>query len=190
MVVVGTCALALTGCGAALGHPSSVTVLPSASTRPATTTTAAAIRAYVVVRGDTLTAIAHRFGVQPDTIAAANHLANADALTVGQTLRIPPVQPLALTITPAEGPAGTSFELQLTGVPSSDTATFSIARPGHPPFTGPSHTAAADGSIAASYTTYPTDPGGQYVVLARTSSGKAVFGELRVDAAGPSGQAP
>ena len=45
--------------------------------------------AYVVQRGDTLYAIARRFGVSVDDILAVNDIRNPASLTVGQPLRIP-----------------------------------------------------------------------------------------------------
>jgi len=138
---------------------------------------------YVVARGDTLTAIAKRFGVTVGAIVTANHLASQDVLAVGQVLRVPPVVPLTLSVSPSEGQAGTSFTLHLAGVAPTDTATFSIAQPGHAPYTGPQHTPNADGTVSATYDTYPTDPAGAYVVLARTSSGKGAFATFRVEPA-------
>lgn len=44
---------------------------------------------YVVKPGDTLTAIALRFGTTPSAIAAANRLRNIHLIFVGQVLRIP-----------------------------------------------------------------------------------------------------
>jgi lipoprotein-anchoring transpeptidase ErfK/SrfK len=44
---------------------------------------------YVVRRGDTLSAIAHRLGISLQGLLAANHLANADFVFVGQRLVIP-----------------------------------------------------------------------------------------------------
>lgn len=44
---------------------------------------------YTVQRGDTLSAIADRFGTDVATLAALNHLADPDHLLVGQRLRLP-----------------------------------------------------------------------------------------------------
>jgi LysM repeat protein len=44
---------------------------------------------YVVKPGDTLLAIAQRFGTSASAIQSANNLKNPDALQIGQTLRIP-----------------------------------------------------------------------------------------------------
>jgi stage VI sporulation protein D len=44
---------------------------------------------YVVQAGDTLSAIAERFGVTVDELVAANNLTDPNVLQVGQTLVIP-----------------------------------------------------------------------------------------------------
>jgi LysM repeat protein len=182
-VLSASCLACLSACGGLLGEQSKVSIAApvAVTTAPSSTTTTAAMTTYVVVRGDTLSSIARRFAVTVGAITRANHLADANSLTIGQSLRIPPVEPITLTVTPAEGPAGTSFTLHLTGIAATDVVTFSIAQPGHRPFTGPTHTPAPDGSVSASYETYPTDPAGSYVVLAHTSSGKGMFATFRVD---------
>jgi murein DD-endopeptidase MepM/ murein hydrolase activator NlpD len=59
------------------------------------------LKSYVVQQGDTLTAIASRFGVSMMTIWWANDLKAKDDLHVGQKLVIPPVSGLVVTV--AEG---------------------------------------------------------------------------------------
>ncbi|MBO9314185.1 MAG: LysM peptidoglycan-binding domain-containing protein [Chloroflexus sp.] len=54
---------------------------------PRPTPTIAAL--YVVQVGDTLSAIAERFGVTVDELVAANNLTDPNVLQVGQTLLIP-----------------------------------------------------------------------------------------------------
>jgi membrane-bound lytic murein transglycosylase D len=44
---------------------------------------------HVIQRGDTLAAIARRYGSTPETIAAANGIRNSRSLQIGQTLTIP-----------------------------------------------------------------------------------------------------
>ena len=44
---------------------------------------------YRVVRGDTLSGIALRFGTTVQALARANHIANPNLIDVGQTLVIP-----------------------------------------------------------------------------------------------------
>jgi murein DD-endopeptidase MepM/ murein hydrolase activator NlpD len=53
---------------------------------------------YKVKSGDTLNAIARHFGVGPMTVWWANKLTSKDELHVGQTLRIPPVSGLVVTV--------------------------------------------------------------------------------------------
>jgi murein DD-endopeptidase MepM/ murein hydrolase activator NlpD len=53
---------------------------------------------YVVQSGDTLTGIASHFGVSMMTIWWANTLTSKDALHVGQTLLVPPVTGLVVTV--------------------------------------------------------------------------------------------
>ena len=57
------------------------------SSRAVTTTSAA--RTYVVVSGDTLSGIAHRYGVSMTSIAKANHLTSLNLVRIGARLRIP-----------------------------------------------------------------------------------------------------
>jgi LysM repeat protein len=187
-VVAALCVAALTACGALLGKSKLATVAPPAAP-PSTTTTSTTAPAtpYLVARGDTLSRIAKRFGVTVEAIVASSHLRNQDVLTVGQLLHIPPVAPLTLSVAPSQGPGGTSFTLRLTGIAPTDLVTFSIAPPGHHPFTGPQHTPSPQGTVSASYNTYPTDPTGAYVVMARTSSGKGAFATFRVSTASTSG---
>lgn len=45
---------------------------------------------YMVVRGDTLNRIAHRYGQRTGDLAAWNHLANPNDIKVGQILRVQP----------------------------------------------------------------------------------------------------
>ena len=44
---------------------------------------------YVVQRGDTLSRIAQRFGVNTNVLAQVNNIANPNRIFVGQTIRIP-----------------------------------------------------------------------------------------------------
>lgn len=54
-------------------------------------------RIYVVSTGDTVAAIAARFGVSPSDLLAANHLRNPNIIFVGQRLMIPTPYHPALT---------------------------------------------------------------------------------------------
>lgn len=55
------------------------------------------ISSYVTVVGDTATSVGQKFGVTADTVKWANNL-SGDALTVGQTLRIPNVDGVLYTV--------------------------------------------------------------------------------------------
>jgi murein DD-endopeptidase MepM/ murein hydrolase activator NlpD len=59
------------------------------------------LKMYRVRSGDTLTGIAHRFGVSMMSIWWANHLTSKDKLRIDQLLVIPPVNGLVVTV--AEG---------------------------------------------------------------------------------------
>jgi murein DD-endopeptidase MepM/ murein hydrolase activator NlpD len=56
------------------------------------------MRSYRVRSGDTLTGIAHKFGVSMMTIWWANNLTAKDDLHIGQTLTIPPVDGVVITV--------------------------------------------------------------------------------------------
>jgi murein DD-endopeptidase MepM/ murein hydrolase activator NlpD len=60
------------------------------------------VRTYKVKSGDTLTGIASQFGISMMTIWWANDLKSKDALHIGQTLSIPPVTGLVVTVTAAD----------------------------------------------------------------------------------------
>ena len=59
----------------------------------------ALVKTYKVQAGDTLTAIAAKFGVSMMTLWWANDLKSKDDLHIGQVLRIPPVTGLVVTVT-------------------------------------------------------------------------------------------
>ncbi len=84
--------------------PSAPTTLPAITTTvapPSTTVTppTTIVGSYVVVGGDTLSAIAHKFDVSVADLAAFNEITNIDAIQVGQELKIPPHRP-AVSTTP------------------------------------------------------------------------------------------
>jgi hypothetical protein len=64
------------------------TTTPSAA--PSGSSTPAAVRFHAVQEGDTLTAIASKYGVDVAAIRELNAIADPDALTVGQVLQVPP----------------------------------------------------------------------------------------------------
>jgi len=59
------------------------------SVRPQAVATSRTYRMYVVRSGDSLTAIAHRFGLSLRALARANHLDPSHVLLIGKKLRIP-----------------------------------------------------------------------------------------------------
>ncbi len=60
------------------------------------------LKTYRVKAGDTLTGIAHSFGVSMMTLWWANTLTAKDKLHIGQTLTIPPVNGLIVTVTTSD----------------------------------------------------------------------------------------
>ena len=58
----------------------------------------ALLKSYKVKSGDTLTGIAHRFGVSMMSIWWANQITSKDELHIGQTLVIPPVSGVVVTV--------------------------------------------------------------------------------------------
>jgi len=77
--------------------PVTLTATPTPSPSP-TPTRPTAPQRYRVEAGDTVSAIAARFGVSPDTILWANGLANPNSLYVGQTLVVLPVSGITHTV--------------------------------------------------------------------------------------------
>jgi soluble lytic murein transglycosylase-like protein len=71
---------------------------------------------YVVVKGDTLTGIARRYGSSEAAIAELNHIPNIDLVRIGQRLRIPGA-PAAPVPAPAPAPAAAPATAQHTVVP-------------------------------------------------------------------------
>ena len=87
-----------------------------------------AYRSYTVKKGDTLTAIAKRYGTTWRTLAVLNNLDNPDLITVGQKLKIPAANAQASTPAPKVGDVVT-----FTGsrhYPASTSNAASVAKPG------------------------------------------------------------
>ncbi len=152
---------------------------PGARTSPSTTSTTAAVKSYTVRRGDTLSAIAARFGVTVSAIVRYNHLKNPDRVAEGQTLRIPPVPPVRLVAKPARAEVGTDVQLTLTGAKPGENVTFEIDGPRHA-FTGPAHTASGDGVVIATYHGALDDALGIYRVVARGNHGTTARAQFAV----------
>jgi len=175
-VVIVVTVAALTASCTTSGHnaPHAAVVASSTSSTtassPSTTTTTIPLVMYRVRRGDTLGAIARHFHVSISTLMTTNQITNADHLSEGQTLHIPPAPPVKLTVDPVEGPAGQAFQLTLTGAVPTETITFHIASPAGI-YTGGPHTAATDGRVTATYQTDPNAPPGTYTVTATGNLG-------------------
>ena len=72
-----------------LGNQAINELIAESETEADTETAAAQPTTYTVVSGDTLGAIASRFGTTVDAIVAANGLRNANSIAIGQVLTIP-----------------------------------------------------------------------------------------------------
>ncbi len=68
---------------------------------PTVTPVGLAGNVYTVQKGDTLLAIANKFGVDVQSIIKLNNITDADSLQIDQKLQIPPPKPKAFTPTPA-----------------------------------------------------------------------------------------
>jgi murein DD-endopeptidase MepM/ murein hydrolase activator NlpD len=79
------------------------------------------LKSYRVRSGDTLTGIAHRFGVSMMSIWWANHLTSKDELRIGELLVIPPVDGLVVTV--ADGDTLESIA-QSTGVSADEIVSY------------------------------------------------------------------
>jgi LysM repeat protein len=183
VVVVGVFGLSLLDLGrearrkSARRTPALVTTT-SVTEAPTTTTVGAPIH-YKVRPGDSLLAIARRFGISTEAIIKANALPNADHLAIGQTLLIPPKPPLRLTVSPATVAAGGTSQITLTGALPSEKVNFQIDSPAGS-FTGPAHVASSDGKVVATYAPAAGNPAGTYVITAHGDQGTTAVVSLAV----------
>ena len=99
--------------------PQPVVVSP-AGTRE--TSAAGQFFTYTVVAGDTLAAIAARFGTTSDAIVQLNGLGDPNALTLGQALKIPGTAPASSS----ESTAATSGSTAATSGVTSATSTYVV----------------------------------------------------------------
>lgn len=157
-------------CSSDSGDVAGSTTVPSRTTVAPTTTTTLPPVVYEVQSGDTLSSIAERFGLSPAAIAMANQLSNADQLTAGQVLTIPPIPPAEVTVTPNVAPSGQALTFVLTGARAGETVTFEINAPNGDKFPGQPHTASQDGVAMATYNSSGDDPG-VYTVVATGDGG-------------------
>jgi LysM repeat protein len=116
LTVVLVAALALTGCGGDEGDEDVLAAPPEAPTQTAaptpTPTPAPAQQVYVVQQGDTLGAIAVRFGTTVAAIVEASGLDDPDRLAIGDELVIPVAPGVGPepTATPTPDPDATAAE--------------------------------------------------------------------------------
>ena len=100
----------------------------------------------------------------------------ADATIAPRSTTVPPIR---FVITPSAAQGGTDFQLELTGAKPSEAITFEIDTPAHK-YTGPPHTASADGVVTATYHSSVGDPAGAYKVIAKGNRGTTAHAAFRV----------
>lgn len=80
-------------------------VIPGSQSAASAQPTAAEISTYTVKSGDALSDIAKRYGISVNAIEQANDLANANRISIGQTLVIPASEPTTINYTVRRGDA-------------------------------------------------------------------------------------
>lgn len=165
------------GCGidewtqllALLGEPERTGAIPRRHTLASTTTTTAPASTYQVKRGDTLTEIAKRFRTSVAAIITTNHLADADHLTEGQPLVMPPPTAVRIDAALVDDQGTPAMALALVGAQPTEQVTFVVTRPDGSTYTGTPHAASDVGTVTTNYT------------------GDLPAGGYRVDASGTAG---
>jgi LysM repeat protein len=161
-----------------LGDPERTGAIPRHSPR-AVVTTVAPPATYRVQRGDTLTEIAKQFHTSVAAIVAANQLSDADALTEGQELTLPPPSAVRIDAELVGGRTDSGFDLTLVGATPSEVVTFVITLPDGSTYTGAPHVASGYGVVT---TTYSAEIGpGTYVVTATGERGSNAEARFHVD---------
>lgn len=105
--------------------------------------------------------------------------------TTSQTT-VPPAsvpKPAGIEVTPPSGPTGTTFKISAKFQPQ-EKVSFEIDLPDGKTFKGGSHTAAADGTVDASYRTSQADPVGTFQVKAIGDHGDSNTGQFEVTSGG------
>ncbi len=147
------------GCGIAewnrllplLGDPERNGVIPHRRRSTATTTTQPPAT-YRVQRGDTLTKIAKQFHTSVAAIVTTNGLPDADHLTEGEDLTMPPPSALRIDAKLVGGRTDSGFDLTLVGALPSEVVTFVITLPDGSTYTGAPHVASGYGVVTTTYT--------------------------------------
>lgn len=96
---------------------------PVASAVPATVAAAGHNHTYTVMKGDTLTKIAHKFKITPTAIMTANNITDAAKLSIGKKLKIPAMESRSATNTEPEPAA----QAQPAPVPAKAETTPQLA---------------------------------------------------------------
>jgi LysM repeat protein len=107
LLLLSAASMALIGCSNGSGHSGTTTI--AASTLPPVTVSPTTTRptSYVVRAGDSLAAIAARYGLSRAELITANAIANPDMIRVGQQLKIPPPTATEVTTVPSTAPPTT-----------------------------------------------------------------------------------
>ena len=193
LLAAGLCATVVVGCHTP-SRPTATAAAPTTTVGPTTTTTPPIT--YVIKAGDTLSAMAKRFGITLAALAGANHIANPDTIKQGQILTIPPAPPPTTTtappttavpspprlaVTPPDGPVGTVFNLNLTGARPTENVTFQIVGPTGTKFTGSPHTIGPSSAVATVYVTTQADQPGKYTIVVTGDQGTTATAAFAVD---------
>ena len=178
------------GCGidewdqlrALLGDPERRGAIPRPNRSTATTTTTSPPVMYRVQRGDTLTEIAKQFHTSVAAIVTTNGLSDADQLTEGQDLVMPPPSEVRIAAELIDERTDAGFDLTLTGATPSEVVTFVITLPDGSTYTGSAHVASGSGVVT---TTYNAAIGsGTYTVTAKGERGTNAESRFHVDPPG------
>lgn len=103
-----------------LPSPAATTPAPATPTLPPTPT--AAPQTYLVQPGDTLEAIATRFGYSVEELAALNGLADINQITAGAELRLPSPTTVGVTSEPAPTTTGATAEATQPLAPTAESS--------------------------------------------------------------------
>lgn len=127
---------------------------------------------YLVRPGDTLSAIATRFGSSVEAIVNANpEIRDPNLVRVGQRLTIPSpgVQP-RISIRPTAGPPGTAVTFRAEGYPANTRVTVGLGREESEFAISEQHTTDAEGAVSAEIAVPGSaGPGEPWVVVVQTT---------------------